>query len=82
MAFFKFVKEKPFPKRPWFLQNIAIRRQNRVSAGQAGTRIDCSIPDTEDESLITEIKTRARTIDLLEPFARIRHALEEAKNAA
>jgi hypothetical protein len=41
-----------------------------------------AVPDTEDESLITEIKTRARTIDLLEPFARIRLALEEAKNAA
>jgi len=31
--------------------------------------------------LITEIKGMARTIDLLEPFTRIRCALDEAKNA-
>ena len=35
-----------------------------------------------EETLIDEIKYRARTIDLLEPFARIRLALEEARNAA
>jgi len=32
--------------------------------------------------MIAEIAERARMIDLLEPFARIRLALEEAKNAA
>ena len=36
----------------------------------------------EKESLVAEIKERARMIDILEPFARIRLALEEAKNAA
>ena len=41
-----------------------------------------AVPETGDESLIAEIKMRARTIDLLEPFTRIRLALEEAKNAA
>jgi len=41
-----------------------------------------AIPEAEGDSLLTEIKMRARTIDLLEPFARIRLALEEAKNAA
>jgi len=40
--------------------------------------------ETEErkESLIAEIKERSRMIDILEPFARIRLALEEAKNAA
>jgi hypothetical protein len=38
--------------------------------------------ESEEVSLIAEITTMARTIDLLEPFARIRRALEEAKNAA
>jgi hypothetical protein len=41
-----------------------------------------AVPETGDESFVSEIKRRARTIDLLEPFARIRLALEEAKNAA
>jgi len=34
------------------------------------------------EQLVAEIKEIARTIDLLEPFTRIRRALDEAKNAA
>ena len=34
------------------------------------------------EEFVAEIKESARTIDLLEPFARIRLALDEAKNAA
>ena len=34
------------------------------------------------EELITDIKAAARTIDLLEPFARIRRALDEASNVA
>jgi hypothetical protein len=38
--------------------------------------------ESEETSLISEIKISARTIDLLEPFARIRRALEEAKSAA
>ena len=37
---------------------------------------------TDWEQLIAEIKKRAQNIDLLEPFARIRLALDEAKNAA
>jgi hypothetical protein len=41
-----------------------------------------ALPETGGETLLTEIKGRARTIDLLEPFARIRLALDEAKNAA
>ena len=44
-----------------------------------------AVPGAEEtgrEQLITEIKGAARTIDVLEPFARIRRALEEAKNAA
>jgi hypothetical protein len=36
----------------------------------------------EKETLVAEIKERARLIDLLEPFVRIRLALDEAKNAA
>ena len=42
-------------------------------------------PGTDEvtrEQLIAEIKESARTIDLLEPFDRIRLALDEAKNAA
>ena len=42
-------------------------------------------PKTDEpawEQLVAEIRERARTIELLEPFARIRLALEEAKNAA
>ena len=35
-----------------------------------------------EEKLITEIKDAARTIDLLEPFTRIRRALDEARSAA
>ena len=38
--------------------------------------------ETARERLIAEIKESARTIDLLEPFDRIRLALDEAKNAA
>ena len=38
--------------------------------------------ETARGQLITEIKESARTIDLLEPFDRIRLALDEAKNAA
>jgi len=34
------------------------------------------------EELLTEVKTAARTIDFLEPFSRIRSALDEAANAA
>ena len=34
------------------------------------------------DELVAEIKAAARTIDLLEPFARIRRALDEAKSAA
>jgi hypothetical protein len=44
-----------------------------------------AVPGTDEtawDQMIAEIKERARTIDLLEPFARIRLALEEAKNAA
>ena len=41
-----------------------------------------ALPETAEEQLMAEIKERARTIDLLEPFARIRLALEEARNAA
>ena len=40
-----------------------------------------ALPNIE-EPLIAEIKGMARTIDLLEPFTRIRLALNEAKNAA
>jgi len=39
--------------------------------------------ETDDgEQLVAEIKEIARTIDLLEPFTRIRRALEEAKSVA
>jgi len=38
--------------------------------------------DDEKESLVADIRERARMIDFLEPFVRIRLALEEAKNAA
>jgi hypothetical protein len=41
-----------------------------------------AVPEVEREQLVTEIKERARTIDLLEPFIRIHRALDEAKNAA
>ena len=41
-----------------------------------------AIPGAGGELLISEIKAMARTIDLLEPFTRIRHALDEAKSAA
>ena len=41
-----------------------------------------AVPAVGGELLVSEIKGLARTIDLLEPFARIRRALEEAKNAA
>jgi len=41
-----------------------------------------AVPGAGGELLLTEIKGMARTIDLLEPFARIRLALDEAKNAA
>ena len=41
-----------------------------------------AVPETDGERLVMEIKELARTIDLLEPFTRIRHALDEAKNAA
>jgi hypothetical protein len=44
-----------------------------------------AVPEMEtfnSEQLFAEIKSRARTIDLFEPFTRIRLALEEAKNAA
>ena len=41
-----------------------------------------AVPEARGELLVTEIKGMARTIDLLEPFARIRRALDEAKNAA
>jgi hypothetical protein len=37
-----------------------------------------AVPETKEADLIAEIKEMARTIDLLEPFARIRLALEEA----
>jgi hypothetical protein len=49
-----------------------VRIGNRLIAAQ----------EPENGSLFTEIKAMARTIDLIEPFARIRRALEEAKNAA
>ena len=41
-----------------------------------------AVPGTEREQLIAEIKGMARAIDLLEPFARICRALDEAKSAA
>jgi len=41
-----------------------------------------AVPEAGGELLVPEIKGMARTIDLLEPFARIRRALDEAKNAA
>ena len=41
-----------------------------------------AVPEAGGELLISEIKGLARTIDLLEPFTRIRRALDEAKNAA
>jgi hypothetical protein len=44
-----------------------------------------AVPETGQivwEQLVTEIKGMARTIDLLEPFARIHLALDEAKNVA
>ena len=41
-----------------------------------------AVPKTGSELLVTKIKGLARTIDLLEPFTRIRRALEEAKNVA
>ena len=44
-----------------------------------------AVPGTDEtvwEQLVTEIKESARTIDLLEPFTRIRLALDEAQNAA
>ena len=41
-----------------------------------------AVPGAGGELLISEIKAMARTIDLLEPFSRIRRALDEAKNAA
>jgi len=37
-----------------------------------------AVPESKEQQLITQIKEMARTIDLLEPFARIRRALEEA----
>jgi hypothetical protein len=37
-----------------------------------------AVPETKEQQLIAQIKEMARTIDLLEPFARIRLALEEA----
>jgi len=37
-----------------------------------------AVPETKEQQLITQIKEMARTIDFLEPFARIRLALEEA----
>jgi len=40
-----------------------------------------AVPEAE-EQLVSEIKGRARTIDMFEPFARIRLALEEARGAA
>ena len=50
----------------------AVRLGNRLIA----------VPGAGGELLLSEIKGMARTIDLLEPFARIRRALDEAKNAA
>jgi len=42
-----------------------------------------AIPGTDEtEQLLAEIRETARTIDLLEPFDRIRLALDEARNAA
>ena len=44
-----------------------------------------AVPKTEEtawEQLVAKITQAAQTIDLLEPFARIRLALDEAKNAA
>jgi hypothetical protein len=44
-----------------------------------------AVPETAEtarEQLTEAVKERARTIDLLEPFARIRLALAEARNAA
>jgi hypothetical protein len=38
--------------------------------------------ESEESSLIADIKIMARTIDMLEPFARICRALDEAKSAA
>jgi hypothetical protein len=37
-----------------------------------------AVPETKEQQLIVQIKEMARTIDLLEPFSRIRLALEEA----
>jgi len=37
-----------------------------------------AVPETKEQQLIAQIKEMARTIDLLEPFARIRLALQEA----
>ena len=39
-------------------------------------------PGGDWDDLVAKIKELARTIDVLEPFSRIRLALEEAKNAA
>jgi len=37
-----------------------------------------AVPETKEQQLVAQIKEMARTIDLLEPFSRIRLALEEA----
>ena len=46
-----------------------------------GNRL-AAVPEAGGELLVSEVKGMARTIDLLEPFTRIRRALDEAKSAA
>lgn len=64
----------PIPRVPGLDTEIwqTVRIGNRLIA----------VPKTEGDPLVAEIKGMARTIDFLEPFTRIRHALDEAKNAA
>jgi len=64
----------PIPRVPGLDTDTwrAVRLGNRLIA----------VPGAGGELLLSEIKGMARTIDLLEPFARIRRALDEAKNAA
>ena len=57
-----------------------VRIGNRLIAVPEMDATAC--PEGTREQLISEMKERARMIDLLEPFARISLALEEAKNAA
>jgi hypothetical protein len=71
--------EKPaIPNVPGF--DTGMWREVRV--GNRLIAVPAMATTEEWEPLIGEIKEMARTIDLLEPFARIRLALDEAKNAA